>query len=226
MLMLIKKLMPGSLKRRLGSVLAGRRSLAADRELNRLDRSLQQRHVDGCQVLANRSILLSRLPSDAVVAEVGVAEGHFSRQILEHARPRTLHLIDMWSAAKPGYDDAEYVKLRQFFGTPEFSGRVVFHRGMSWEEIAKLPEASLDWIYIDAGHTYADVRRDLAAAMRAIKPDGFIAGHDYVRWSSPNGRFGVVEAVNELCIDHGFVFRYLTLEPNMHLSYAVQRTPP
>lgn len=223
MLKRLKRLMPGSLKRRLGGVLAARRSLGADQALNRLDRRLQQRHVDGCQLLADRTVLLSRLPVGGVVAEVGVAEGRFSRQILEYARPQTLHLIDMWAAARPGYDDAEYVKLRQLFGAPEFTGRVIMHRGISWEEIAKLPEASLDWIYVDAGHTYEDVRRDLAAAMRAIKPDGFIAGHDYVRWSSPNGRFGVVEAVNELCLHEGFVFRYLTLEPNMHLSYAVQR---
>lgn len=223
MLRLLKRLMPGSLKRRLGGVLAARRSLAADQALNRLDRRLQQRHVDGCQLLANRTGLLSRLPAGGVVAEVGVAEGLFSRQILEYARPKTLHLIDMWSAARPGYDDAEYVKLRLFFSAPEFTGRVIMHRGISWEEIAKLPEGSLDWIYVDAGHIYEDVRRDLAAAMRAIKADGFIAGHDYVRWSSPNGRFGVVEAVNELCINDGFVFRYLTLESNMHLSYAVQR---
>lgn len=222
----IRDLIPRGVKMWLGSHMAARQSRAQHRILCTKDIRLQQRHVHGCQLLVDREMLLSCLPKDAVVAEIGVAEGHFSRRILQHARPRMLHLVDLWNGVRPGYDADEFGKVTREFGSPDLAGRITIHRGISWDVIAGLPEHSLDWIYLDAGHSYDAVKRDLAAAMRAVKPDGYIAGHDYVRWSSPNGRFGVVEAVNELCRDHGYVFRYLTLEPNMHLSYALQRQLP
>lgn len=223
MLKLVKRVMPRRLKLFIGGLLAARWSVAEDRRLRSHDVRLTARHLEGCRLLPDRRALLACLPSGGVIAEVGVAEGLFSREILEVCRPTTLHLIDKWSAAKQGYDAAEYLKVLRAFGGPEHRDVVVIHRGVSWDEIGALPAHSLDWIYIDAGHSYADVTKDLAAALRAVKPDGYIAGHDYVRWSTPNGRFGVVEAVNELCLTHGFGLRYLTLEPDMHLSYAVQR---
>lgn len=223
MLERVKRLMPRRLKLFIGGMLAARWSVAEDRRLRKRDVRLSDRHLEGCQLLTDRRALLACLPSGGIVAEVGVAEGLFSREILDVCRPKTLHLIDKWSAARKGYDAAEYLNILRAFGTPQYKDLVVVHRGNSWDEIEALPVHSLDWIYIDAGHSYADITKDLTAALRAVKPDGYIAGHDYVRWSSPNGRFGVVEAVNEFCLAHGFGIRYLTLEPDMHLSYAIQR---
>lgn len=219
----LKRMLPWGVKRRVGGWMASRRSAREHVRLADHRRELDQRHLDGCLLVNNRTNLLARLPKEGIVAEVGVAQGNFSRQILEITRPRTLHLIDTWSASRPGYGVDEYERIRATFGTGEYADKVVLHRKMSWEGIAELPPGSIDWIYIDADHSYDAVKKDLAAAIRAIRPDGMIAGHDYVCWSSPNGRFGVIEAVNEFCHEHDFVFRFLSLEPDMHLSYAIQR---
>jgi len=40
--------------------------------------------------------VLPLLPQNGVVAEIGVAEGHFSRTIFKTTKPRLLHLIDPW----------------------------------------------------------------------------------------------------------------------------------
>lgn len=223
MLTALKRMLPWHVKQRVGGWMALLRSQREHVRLAAHRRELDQRHLDGCLLINNRTNLLARLPKEGVVAEVGVAQGNFSRQILEVARPRTLHLIDTWSASRPGYDVDEYERIRTTFGTGEYANKVVLHRKMSWEGIAELGSGSIDWIYIDADHSYDAVKKDLAAAIRAIKPDGLIAGHDYICWSSPNGRYGVIEAVNELCHEHDFVFRFLSLEPDMHLSYAIQR---
>jgi hypothetical protein len=53
-------------------------------------------HTSGCVVVPSREVLLERLPQGGIVAEVGVAEGEFSRAILQRNRPRRLHLIDLW----------------------------------------------------------------------------------------------------------------------------------
>jgi predicted O-methyltransferase YrrM len=39
--------------------------------------------------------------------------------------------------------------------------------------------AEFDMCYIDADHSYDAVRRDILACTRVVKPDGWLAGHDY-----------------------------------------------
>jgi GR25 family glycosyltransferase involved in LPS biosynthesis/predicted O-methyltransferase YrrM len=51
---------------------------------------------------------------------------------------------------------------------------------------------SLDFIMIDAGHTYEDVKSDINAWYYKVKPGGIISGDDYIREFK-----GVIKAVNE-----------------------------
>jgi predicted O-methyltransferase YrrM len=55
------------------------------------------------------------------------------------------------------------------------------------------PDASLDFVFIDANHTYEAVKRDIDAWLPKMKPGGIISGHDYTVW----GDFGVIQAVTE-----------------------------
>ena len=121
MLTALKRMLPWHVKRRVGGWMALLRSQREHVRLAAHRRELDQRHLDGCLLINNRTNLLARLPKEGVVAEVGVAEGNFSRQILEVARPRTLHLIDTWSASRPGYDVDEYERIRTTFGTAEYA---------------------------------------------------------------------------------------------------------
>lgn len=52
------------------------------------------------------------------------------------------------------------------------------HRMTSDAYFAAHPEARFDVIFIDGLHTYDQVRRDLAHALRAVNPGGWIALHD------------------------------------------------
>jgi len=184
--------------------------------------SLSEHHLATCKLLPTRSDLVACLPQRAVVAEVGVSEGDFSQLILEVSQPQTLYLIDLWESSAAAFGQPAAEKVSRKFVEFQERGVVKIIRGYSWECLKELPHYSLDWVYIDASHEYEDVVRDLEAARGAIKPGGYIAGHDYVVWSSPTLRFGVVEAVNEFCVRHDFRFRYLTMEPNGHFSYAIQ----
>jgi SAM-dependent methyltransferase len=40
-------------------------------------------------------------------------------------------------------------------------------------------DESLDFVFIDAGHMYADVKADILAWLPKVKKGGIIAGHDY-----------------------------------------------
>lgn len=57
-----------------------------------------------------------------------------------------------------------------------------------------IADESLDMVYIDADHSYEEVRKDILKWVPKVKMGGIVSGHDY----NPNGGFGVHLAVNEL----------------------------
>jgi Methyltransferase domain len=57
---------------------------------------------------------------------------------------------------------------------------------------ARFEDQSLDFVFIDADHSYEAVRRDIAAWAPKVKPGGVLAGHDHTEQFP-----GVVRAVTE-----------------------------
>ena len=70
-------------------------------------------------------------------------------------------------------------------------------RMTSVEAAATYDDASLDFVFIDADHSYEAVKEDIIAWWPKVKPGGIISGHDYHM-----GAPGVMNATNEL---FGFV---------------------
>ena len=64
----------------------------------------------------------------------------------------------------------------------------------SREGARRYANKSLDFVFIDADHTYAAVKDDIRCWLPKIKPGGVLAGHDYQSKSFP----GVTKAVNQL----------------------------
>lgn len=197
--------------------------METDSRLQKLGRQLTPAHVANTKVYAGRDQLLASFPQGGDYAELGVAEGYFSEAILRICQPRRLHLIDLWSSKIEIYDEASMQGIQTRLATQIAAGQVVLHRGYSWDMLSQLPDQSLDCVYVDADHSYEGAKKDLLTAAPKMKPGGIIAGHDYVKWSTPTGRFGVVEAVNEFCLDFSWEMVGLTLQPNMHLSFALRR---
>jgi len=59
-----------------------------------------------------------------------------------------------------------------------------------------MPDRSFDAGYVDAGHEYPDVKRDLIAWLPKIRIGGYLCGHDYI--DRPAHGFGIIKAVNEI----------------------------
>lgn len=54
-------------------------------------------------------------------------------------------------------------------------------------------DASLDFVFIDADHSYYAVAQDIDAWRPKVRSGGLLAGHDFCNWPG----FGVIEAVSE-----------------------------
>ena len=66
------------------------------------------------------------------------------------------------------------------------------YKELSHEAADNFNDGEVDCLFIDAGHSYEAVKKDIEAWLPKMKPNGIIAGHDYTAWE------GVNQAVNEV----------------------------
>lgn len=183
---------------------------------------VREEHIRNLRVVLDRKAFLEALPKGGVVAEAGVDHGDLSEMILNIARPQRFHLIDMWSSTR--YHSGLEQHVRNRFSKEMASGQVHIDLGLSTDVLARFPDQYFDWIYIDTDHGYTVTAAELAIAVNKVKPEGIIAGHDYVTGNWDGGvRYGVVEAVHEFCVRHSWELILLTHETDRHLSFAIRR---
>jgi hypothetical protein len=179
--------------------------------------ALEVVHLQDCLVLPDRDVMIrEHLPRNAVVAEVGVFAGANAATILDGARPRELHLIDV-----------DLSRLQPHVLEPGLGeGIVHLHEQDSATALASFPDEYFDWIYLDGDHTYLGVKRDIEQAKRKVKRDGLLVFNDYILFSHNELMFyGVIAAVHELCRDEGWAFRYFALAGGAYCDVAVGRLP-
>lgn len=141
-------------------------------------------------------------------AEVGVWHGGFSQKLCA-ANPK-LHLIcvDAWEAFHGDQSRPPY-KTEQSMRDAEAAARrdlkpygCDIRKGASVAIAATVPDRSLDFVYIDADHSYQAVLDDLRAWTPKVKSRGVIAGHDYC--VQPRKPFiQVIEAVKTFTTEAG-----------------------
>jgi hypothetical protein len=120
-------------------------------------------------------------------------------------------MVDPWKAPKEGDRWKEAPGMTQHKSQQEFDRcyetvlglasrygeRAKVIRGRSLDVVGSVPDGTLDYVFIDAEHTYEGVKEDALAWLAKVKEGGWIGGHDYA-----NGRFvGVKEAVDEVFAD-------------------------
>jgi len=192
--------------------------------------------VTGAIVLRDRDVLLPLLPKNAVICEVGVGLGSFSRAMIDVCAPQ--HFIAI--------DNFRLHELREFWGHPPShwfgakthagwyrdsfaaeiqSGRMTVIEAESDDALGQLDDASVDIIYIDGDHTYDAVRRDLAMAVRKIRPDGYLVINDYILVDQLGAQtpYGVIYATHEFMIEHNWAMQFFALQTSMFCDVVLRR---
>lgn len=122
-----------------------------------------------------------------VGAEIGVMRGWNTFHQLNRYPNLSMIMVDQWKVipdtGEEGWDNlahidqefqAWYVKKR----AGKFNGRATVIHADSVEAALQVDDASLDFIFIDADHTYRGCTGDIKAWVPKLKPAGWVMGHD------------------------------------------------
>lgn len=155
-----------------------------------------------------------------VGVEVGVWQGEMSRHLLRLRKDMRLHMVDDWACrADRTVRHMERAMGRAVDATAFASDRRRIVRTTSRGAAGRTPDASLDFVFIDADHSYECVSADIEAWLPKVRPGGLLSGHDYSKPGerSSTGWPGVVRAVDEAVSEHGW-----TLERGNEATWFVR----
>ena len=167
---------------------------------------LQVEHLRNCKILPKREMTLDLLPKGATMLEVGTFTGRFAREIIARCEPKVLHIVDIDLSHFP----------KDEFSRQIAEGTIVLNEMRSQDYLAQRQDGEFDYIYIDGGHDFETVWADAQLASRKIKANGVLGFNDYVLWSQSGAvPYGVVQAVNKLCVEDEWEIRYFVLTASM-----------
>jgi len=123
--------------------------------------------------------------------EVGTERGEYADCLLRGNPLLALRCVDLWKSYAGYRDHVNQRKLDRFYAETQarlapYGSRVMLMRQWSVEAAAQIPDASLDFVYLDGNHSFPYVVADLAAWSPKVRAGGIIAGHDFRRHKWPN----------------------------------------
>lgn len=134
--------------------------------------------------------------------EVGVADSRNARKIMDNLRIERLYLIDSWHSK---YNKNCFKWLKKTSELWEDDKRIIIIKANSSEAYTLFQPESIDYIYVDGGHSYDVVKSDIDRYYPLVKKGGMLSGHDY----SIDMPDRVFSAVNEFADRYSFVVHHM-----------------
>ena len=171
--------------------------------------------LEGCKMLPRREDIVADLPKGGIGVEVGTQTGRFARTLMDLAKPRKLYLLDI-----------DYTPFRKEHVQKELeAGTVVTREGSSWDLLEEFEDGYFDFAYVDAGHGYEMVKKDLAASLKKVKKGGYILCNDFVVWSALEAiPYGVHKAVCETVSSNKLQVTHFAFHPYGYSDIAFRNS--
>lgn len=134
-------------------------------------------------------------------AEIGVRAGENTLNIVKSEFIGKLYLIDHYEAhvessgieiTKEQQKDFYY---KMFKNLHPYIDKLVFVSVASDFASTLFEDGYFDFVYIDAGHKYDEVQKDMSLWLPKVKYNGILCGHDFNNVSTPE----VAKAVKDFC---------------------------
>ena len=133
----------------------------------------------------------------SVGAEIGVQSGQNINEVLSRCPNFHFLAVDCWD---PNFKYQNWPKEMQSVNEKHFDKILLCYpsqikkiKGYSDRVSLKIPDCSLDLVFLDASHDCISTRIDIISWLPKVRPGGFIGGHDYGHPKFP----GVKQAIDE-----------------------------
>lgn len=185
---------------------------------------LEKKNISNLKIKLNRLEILKELKKGSICAELGVAYGEFSDQILEIVKPELLVLVDSYPNKGNFVDEGNLKYIEKKYQKLVEEKKIQIINEDSVKAASMFKENFFDWIYIDTTHSYHQTLGELRAWKNKIKSDGYILGHDYImgNWID-DIKYGVQEAVHQFCVEENWEIVYLTARIGENTSFGIKK---
>jgi predicted O-methyltransferase YrrM len=159
--------------------------------------------------------LLDATPEGGTFVELGCYKGKSTSfigvEIHKQKRDINFFAIDSFEGATNSNDENE---VKAYEGISEIEESYTYNVSLIGNKIKTIvsltdeaaqyfDDKSVDCLFIDAGHSYEAVMNDIEAWLPKMKPNGIMAGHDYMAWIGVNKavqeKFGAPHKVENDC---------------------------
>lgn len=147
--------------------------------------------------------MVKKFPAGSKFVEVGCWKGKSTAfmcvEIANSNKNIDFYCVDTWEGSIEHKDNSTLNTLFETFlsNMNSLKNYYIPLKMTSIEASAKFKDNSLDFVFIDASHTYEDVKNDIINWLPKVKPGGILAGHDY--YNNEYDYFpGVKRAVDEI----------------------------
>ncbi len=146
-------------------------------------------------------------------AEIGVAEGYFSEAMFQAIPNLKLYCIDIWQPYHGNRWSGSTERNNHHFKTAserlsKYNAHII--REMSMDAVKRFEDGSLDFVYIDANHSFDYVMQDLNEWSKKVRVGGIVSGDDYYDFR----KAGVIEAVDAYTKAHEIKFNLIDPRPD------------
>lgn len=161
--------------------------------------------IDGWFNMENEYLeLLEQCPEGGTFVELGCFKGKSTSfivtEIINRGRVVDFIAVDSFEGATNSTDNKEVQAYKGISNIEADFDTNTAHLYRNFEKIKALSheaanlfeDNSVDVLFVDAGHSYESVKKDIISWLWKIKKGGIISGHDYNAWE------GVNKAVNEI----------------------------